>query len=853
MKGVAVSLLWRIRVLFLVFPLLFLFAVPSHAQQRFPGRGAVSAQDFAKLTSPAASGSTAADQVCARYTTGSVVSDPPVLQSQNGVLEVTMGFYTVTDSQGLARYCYVTNTGLEAPTLIVNPGDNLIIHFQNNLPATSASSMSDNMAGMKMTLANDAAMGNATTSTSSACNGAMGTSVTNIHFHGTNIAPACGQDEVIHTLVQPGQSFDYNVTIPTTEPPGLYWYHPHPHGISEGQVQGGATGALIVEGLQNVMPALAGLPEHTFVMRDQLLPTSELNDSNIPAWDLSINYVPVTYPSYTPAVIQTDPGRQELWRVANTAADSILNLEYIVNGAAQPMQVYAMDGYPLSSGTGSTQTSILLAPGARAEFVVTTPNVGDTAQLITEYWNTGPDGDYDPQRPIANIVSQAGVEEATAPGAQVVRHLPAQVTPVKHATLYGGLAGLTPAAQRNLYFSEVLQNPADPNSPTTFFITEEGQTPAVFTMDQQPNIQVHAGTVEDWTVENRAQEDHIFHIHQLHFQVMAIDGQPVNDPALRDTVDIPYWSGTGAYHSVTVRMDFSDPNVLGTFVYHCHILEHEDGGMMGEIQVLPAGSTAMATVAASASSIAPNQSITLTANVVDAATANKTPTGLVQFQLNGENVGDPAAIVNGQAALTTAVNGNVGTNNLTAFYEGDTTYAEVTSSSTPITVSSFALTSSGATAAAGSAAIANVAVSAANNYTTLINLTCTLPSSLTEGACFVNPNSITGSGVVQLTVNTTPAHPLSSKLNERPGWLAAGGGASLACVVFLILPRRRGRNAVLGLLAAMAIGFTILGCGSSTKADPGTVKGTYMVVVTGTAGSSSGQYQTTVNVPITIQ
>jgi len=372
-------------------------------------------------------------------------------------------------------------------------------------------------------------------------------------------------------------------------------------------------------------------------------------------------------------------------------------------------------------------------------------------------------------------------------------------------------------------------------------------------MDQQPNIQVHAGTVEDWTVENRAQEDHIFHIHQLHFQVMAIDGQPVNDPALRDTVDIPYWSGTGAYHSVTVRMDFSDPNVLGTFVYHCHILEHEDGGMMGEIQVLPAGSTAMATVAASASSIAPNQSITLTANVVDAATANKTPTGLVQFQLNGENVGDPAAIVNGQAALTTAVNGNVGTNNLTAFYEGDTTYAEVTSSSTPITVSSFALTSSGATAAAGSAAIANVAVSAANNYTTLINLTCTLPSSLTEGACFVNPNSITGSGVVQLTVNTTPAHPLSSKLNERPGWLAAGGGASLACVVFPILPRRRGRNAVLGLLAAMAIGFTILGCGSSTKADPGTVKGTYMVVVTGTAGSSSGQYQTTVNVPITIQ
>jgi FtsP/CotA-like multicopper oxidase with cupredoxin domain len=103
------------------------------------------------------------------------------------------------------------------------------------------------------------------------------------------------QDEVIHTLIQPGQSFDYNVTIPTAEPPGLYWYHPHPHGISEGQAQGGATGALIVEGLQNVIPALAGLPTHTFVMRDQILPASEANDASIPAWDLSINYVPVTY------------------------------------------------------------------------------------------------------------------------------------------------------------------------------------------------------------------------------------------------------------------------------------------------------------------------------------------------------------------------------------------------------------------------------------------------------------------------------------------------------------------------------------------------------------------------------
>ena len=95
-------------------------------------------------------------------------------------------------------------------------------------------------------------------------------------------------------------------------------------------------------------------------------------------------------------------------------------------------------------------------------------------------------------------------------------------------------------------------------------------------MNKAPNIVVHSGTVEDWVVQNTALEDHIFHIHQLHFQVLEVNGQPVNDPAIRDTVDLPYWSGSGPYPSVKVRMDFRDPNIVGTFVYHCHILQHED-------------------------------------------------------------------------------------------------------------------------------------------------------------------------------------------------------------------------------------------------------------------------------------
>jgi FtsP/CotA-like multicopper oxidase with cupredoxin domain len=815
------------------------------------GRGAMSAQDMARMAKPMAAGSDAADSVCARYAVGSSVVAPAELRSSNGVLEVTMKFETVTDSQGLVRYCFVTDTGLEAPTLRVNPGDQLIIHFTNDLPVTPVSSAMDNMAGMNMTLSGKgSAKGD---STPAVCNGEMSAVATNIHFHGLNVSPLCGQDEVVHTLVQPGQSFDYNVQIPANEPPGLYWYHPHPHGFSEGQVQGGATGALIVEGLPSVDPLLASLPERTFVVRDQVLPASEINDSDVPAWDLSLNYVPVTYPAYTPAVIPTNPGVQELWRVANTAADTILDLQYVVGGVAQAVQVVAIDGYPIAGGTSGSasvsQTSILMGPGSRAEFVVTTPNLGVQGQLVTQYWNTGPDGDYDPTRTIATVLSSDGAESAAVSRVASSSHAAAP-----KVQRFSALDKTVPVAQRNLYFSEVLQDPSDPNSPTNFYITEKGQQPALFTMDQPPNIVVHAGTVEDWVVENHASEDHIFHIHQIHFQVLEVNGVAVNDAAVRDTVDLPYWNGSGAYPSVKVRMDFRDTNIVGTFVYHCHILQHEDAGMMGEIQVLPAGAASATTVSAAIANIAPNGVETLTASVVDAATNAATPTGLVQFEFSGANAGNPVALVNGVATLSTPITGVAGLGSLTAFYEGDATYAESVSAGVPITISAFGLTATGATAAVGSAALATVTVNVADGYMTPIALGCTLPSGLTEAACFVDPSSVTGTTQVTLRVNSTPSHPVSMLRGGDPGWFAAGGGVTLAGLMLLVLPRRRRRLSSLLVLLPMAALLFVMGCsGGAAKVDPGTAKGTYVVVVTGTSGTGSSVYSTSVNVPITLQ
>jgi len=101
---------------------------------------------------------------------------------------------------------------------------------------------------------------------------------------------------------------------------------------------------------------------------------------------------------------------------------------------------------------------------------------------------------------------------------------------------------------------------------------------------------VRQGDVEDWIIENRSTELHAFHIHQIHFLLLDWSGISVNEPFLRDTVNVPFFNGRMLkYPSVRLRMDFRDPNTVGTFMYHCHLLEHEDGGMMGLVRVEPAG------------------------------------------------------------------------------------------------------------------------------------------------------------------------------------------------------------------------------------------------------------------------
>jgi FtsP/CotA-like multicopper oxidase with cupredoxin domain len=525
---------------------------------------------------------------CPRFAAGSVVTNPPALYSNHGVLNVEFSYQQTTDFAGRTLYCFMTPNGFEDPTLHINPGDTLNVTITNNTPASPVEEPFNppNCGDNSMT----------------------GSSV-NIHYHGTNTSPACGADNVTKTLINSGTTFHYSLVFPTNEPPGLYWYHPHVHGISEAAVQGGGEGALIVDGIQNVQPGVAGLQERILVVRDQLT-TQQLaestppvnSDVETPNLDLSVNFVPgnaftntsTGITTFTPSIIQMEPGISQLWRICNCTSDTILDIQQVFDGVPQTFEVVAIDGVPVNSQDGNTPgapisaTHYRIPPAARVEIIVTAPSPAvHLAQLITQYISTGPLGDEDPTRALATIQLVRNDTQA------VDNALPESTGFTTTQQRFAGLSSAPINAERTLYFSE---------NPTTnqFFITVQGQTPQVFDNNNPPSIITTQGSVEQWTIQNRAMENHEFHLHQIHFLVQsqnnfAVNGTPpapVITGQFADMVEVPFWDGNAGtpYPSVTGLMDFRGPDV-GDFVYHCHILGHEDRGMMAIIEVLPPASS----------------------------------------------------------------------------------------------------------------------------------------------------------------------------------------------------------------------------------------------------------------------
>ncbi len=500
---------------------------------------------------------------------GNPLPEPPEIDAVNGVATLSL-VASIDPRTGFPSFLY-NGSRVGAPTIRVKPGDTIVLDVANELPRGRG------RAAFRM-------------------------HELNVHFHGLGVSPMPPADDVLRTLAMPGGSLHYVVPIPLNQEPGLYWYHPHVHGETNLQVgEAGMSGAIVVQGLEHHLPGLAKMTERLIIVRDTGIgdappigdgdaatmdgtdamdaantmqnmsdgAVARPQDSNLHPCGPDAGRLTLTLNGAMHPTISIKPGAQQFFRLVNATGHKTLKLA--VDGGT--LEVVAIDGFALDSyhGTPSTETvpSIVIPPAGRAEFVVTGPASGHT-KFRTLCFDTGPNGDPDPMAVLADLAAPAG-HDGVRPAARI-RLVAAAPLPQNAYTT----ALPAPVATRKVVFSET---PAP-----RFFINGR-----MFSIKGPPMFVVRTGTVEEWHVFNATREIHDFHIHQIHFVVESVNGVKVTHPHWSDSVVIPHRTGVdakGPPGEVVMLMDFRDPIVRGEFVFHCHILDHEDAGMMAKIQAI---------------------------------------------------------------------------------------------------------------------------------------------------------------------------------------------------------------------------------------------------------------------------
>ncbi len=432
---------------------------------------------------------------CAPSTAGPSVE----LHSTNGFLSVTLVAEEGKVRIGGLTVGGATYNGLyQGPVLRVRPGDLLTIRLVNHLSQP-----------------------------------------TNLHFHGMRSSPL-GNGDNVHLLVAPGASFTYQIRIPASQPPGLYWYHAHPHGVSEAQVMHGLSGALIVEGLEQ-----PGAAERLFVLKDMRFDDDTGNDRI----DNDLHGVIQSVNGSLDAEETMRPGETQFWRFTNQSANRAVHIAL----EGHRFRLIAEDGEPV---VGERYETVLdMPPAKRFEVLVEAGDPGQYALLANGVMTgTGPARTLD--RVIGHLRVAGQDMAAAAPAAQ-----PAPPPDLRADRI---------DAERTVVFSQ--SSTLHPEQ-QKFYLNGRGFDAS------RIDFRVPLGNVEQWTIRNDLDDMHAFHIHQIAFQVTAINGKPVPYTGRVDTVFVPERG------QVTLRMAFTDRLILGTFMFHCHVLKHEDRGMMGQIEV----------------------------------------------------------------------------------------------------------------------------------------------------------------------------------------------------------------------------------------------------------------------------
>ena len=372
---------------------------------------------------------------------------------------------------------------------------------------------------------------------------------TNLHFHGLEVSPS-GHADNIFVSVDPGKSFQYAFRLPRSAPTGTFWYHSHemvpmsqmtryPNAYSEEQVFDGLSGLIEVQGLTADLPA----DLHDVVQRYLALRDVQVADGAIASSQINSNG-PTTrlVDGQLQPRITIAPGQTELWHIANIGADIFYRLAL----PGHSFDVIAQDGHPVIHAT--PERTLLLPPGKRFDVLVRGGRRGITP-LETLFYNEG--DDHYPERTLATV-DTTGPARRPQPAPSVI----------SWGSVDLGYAHIV--RRRVVVFSE---NQAG----TVFYIDGQSYDPAKI------NFHARVNTVERWTIVNHTDETHPFHMHTYPMQLMSVNGVPQAFNGYQDEIVLP------PHGYVVARIDFAD--YTGITVFHCHILAHEDAGMMANIEV----------------------------------------------------------------------------------------------------------------------------------------------------------------------------------------------------------------------------------------------------------------------------
>jgi len=502
------------------------------------------------------------------------------VESKAGKLDVTLQCqYSYHMINGAKVKLRTYNGASVGPVLSVRPGDQLNVRIVNKLPSDNTPCPDMNHEGMN--------------------NAPVGVNTTNLHTHGLHVSPRGNSDNVFVQVCPEGGCFDYQYQIPNNHPAGTLWYHPHKHGSAAVQVANGMAGALIVRGAIDDFYASKGIAERIFVF--QQVPfnttylTSEWCDVNGPGAPCPSNWPPVTL--YTlingqlKPTIKMQAGKVYLWRTIHGGISETIPFS-IVNSAnaVQPLYRVAVDG--LTTGTVDQMNAPSLAPGNRIDvfvklaagtYTLVKPTVAKAAAL--------------------NI--SAGAETAQALATIIVAPAPGD-TPIPTTAEMAPFVPPHPTFPSGLPVRPIQLGFADPqNGPGHWNFCAKNDAGTVVCEPYNPEhpVQVVLGDSEQWQVLNTdSYLAHPFHIHVNPFQVVNIEYDQAwldfysnkqnrqYNPVTKLPIDpLEFvWRDTILIHpcqKVTFNTKYEDFD--GCFVMHCHILKHEDQGMMKQVEILP--------------------------------------------------------------------------------------------------------------------------------------------------------------------------------------------------------------------------------------------------------------------------